>query len=140
MWTPTTRRQHSREGLRYETDLTEAEWALIEPLIPKPRARGRPRVWPVREVMNAIFYVLRGGGAWRLLPTDLRLAQRCIAGLVRGATPVCSRPSITSSSWRTGSGADATHRPVLPCSTVACSRRSFPNTRGPAYHDPQPCR
>jgi hypothetical protein len=31
MWTPTTRRQHSREGLRYETDLTDAEWALIEP-------------------------------------------------------------------------------------------------------------
>ena len=39
MWTPTTRRQHSREGLRYETDLTDAEWALIEPLMPKPCAR-----------------------------------------------------------------------------------------------------
>jgi len=71
MWTPTTRRQHSREGLRYETDLTDAEWALIEPLMPKPLARGRPREWPLREVMNAIFYVLRGGVAWRLLPTDL---------------------------------------------------------------------
>ena len=71
MWTPTTRRQHSRDGLRYETDLTDAEWALIEPLMPKPLARGRPREWPLREVMNAIFYVLRGGVAWRLLPTDL---------------------------------------------------------------------
>ena len=71
MWTPATRRQHSREGLRYETDLTDAEWALIEPLMPKPLARGRPREWPLREVMNAIFYVLRGGVAWRLLPTDL---------------------------------------------------------------------
>ena len=46
-----TRRQHSREGLRYETDLTDAEWALIEPHMPKPRIRGRPREWPLREVV-----------------------------------------------------------------------------------------
>jgi transposase len=71
MWTPATRRQHSRDGLRYETDLTDAEWALIEPLMPEPRQRGRPRAWPLREIVNAIFYVLRGGIAWRLLPTDL---------------------------------------------------------------------
>jgi transposase len=71
MWTPATRRQHSREGLRYETDLTDAEWARIEPHMPKPRIRGRPREWPLREVLNAIFYVLRGGVAWRLLPNDL---------------------------------------------------------------------
>src|SRR5215211_5435281 len=71
MWTPATRRQHSRDGLRYETDLTDAEWALIEPLMPKPLARGRPREWPLREVMNAIFYIPRGGVAWWLLPTDL---------------------------------------------------------------------
>ena len=71
MWTPTTRRQYSRDGLRYETDLTDAEWALIEPLLPEPRARGRPRCWSTREILNAIFYVLRGGIAWRLLPSDL---------------------------------------------------------------------
>jgi transposase len=71
MWTPVTRRQHSREGLRYETDLTDAEWAVIEPFMPKPFPRGRPRAWPAREIMNAIFYVLRGGIAWRLLPRDL---------------------------------------------------------------------
>ena len=59
MWTPTTRRQQSRDGLRYETDLTDAEWALIEPLMPAPKARGRPRAWSLREIMNAIFYVLR---------------------------------------------------------------------------------
>src|SRR5918993_34433 len=43
MWTPATRRQHSRYHLRYETDLTDAEWALIEPLMPTPKLRGRPR-------------------------------------------------------------------------------------------------
>ena len=54
MWTPATRRQHSRDGLRYETDLTDAEWSLIEPLMPAPRERGRPRAWPLREVLNAM--------------------------------------------------------------------------------------
>lgn len=71
MWTPATRRQHSRDHLRYETDLTDTEWALIEPLMPKPKQRGRPWAWPLREILNAIFYVLRGGVAWRLLPNDL---------------------------------------------------------------------
>ncbi len=66
MWTPTTRRQHSRAGLRYETDLTDAEWAVIGPLMPAPAPCGRPPVWTLREVLNAIFYVPRGGIAWRL--------------------------------------------------------------------------
>jgi hypothetical protein len=70
MWTPTTRRRYSRTGLRYASDLTDAEWALIEPLLPAACGRGRPRSWPWREIVDAIFYVLRGGIAWRLLPTD----------------------------------------------------------------------
>ena len=71
MWTPTTRRQHSRARLRYETDLTDTEWAVIAPMMPEPASRGRPPVWTMREVLNAIFYVLRGGIAWRLIPKDL---------------------------------------------------------------------
>ncbi len=71
MWTPTTRRQHSRTGLRYETDLTDAEWAIIERLLPPAATCGRPPAWPMREILNGIFYVLRGGIAWRLLPKDL---------------------------------------------------------------------
>jgi putative transposase len=71
MWSPATRRNYSRNGLRYETDLIDAEWALIKLLLPGPHARGRPRRWPVREILNGIFYVLRGGIAWRLLPSDL---------------------------------------------------------------------
>jgi hypothetical protein len=66
MWTPATRRQHCRDHLRSETDLSDAEWALIEPLTPAPSRHGRPRAWPLREIVNAIFYVLRGGVAWRL--------------------------------------------------------------------------
>ena len=71
MWTPTTRRQHSRAGLRYEADLTDTEWAIIAPLLPDPALCGRPSVWSMREILNGIFYVLRGGIAWRLLPKDL---------------------------------------------------------------------
>jgi putative transposase len=70
MWTPTTRRQHSRDHLRYGSDLTDAEWALIAPFMPAPARTGRPRLWAMREIMNAIFYVLRSGCAWRLLPKD----------------------------------------------------------------------
>jgi putative transposase len=71
MWTPTTRAQHSREGLRYQSDLTDGEWAVIAPHLPGERPTGRPRSWPMREIVNGIFYVMRAGCPWRLLPTDL---------------------------------------------------------------------
>ena len=68
MWTVTTRAQHKRDGLRFASDLTDAEWAVIEPLLPRPPKVGRPPAWPMREIVNAIFYVLRGGIPWRMLP------------------------------------------------------------------------
>lgn len=54
---------------RYPTDLTDAEFAVLEPLFP-PAATGRPRVRPTRDILDAIFYVLRAGCAWRLLPRE----------------------------------------------------------------------
>lgn len=63
MWTVTTRAQHKRDGLRFASDLTDAEWAVVKPLLPPPSAVGRPPEWPMRELVNAIFYVLRGGRA-----------------------------------------------------------------------------
>ncbi|WP_333669505.1 IS5 family transposase [Elioraea tepidiphila] len=68
MWTLATRAQHSRAGLRYASDLTDDEWRLLEPLLPGVPRCGRRRAWPLREIANAIFYVLRAGCAWRLLP------------------------------------------------------------------------
>jgi putative transposase len=56
---------------RYPTDLTDAQWAILEPLIPAPKPGGRPCRWERREIVNGILYVLRAGGAWRLLPHDL---------------------------------------------------------------------
>jgi len=54
----------------YQTDLSDAEWVLIEPHLPVPRAPERPRVHPLREILNAIFYVVKSGCAWRLLPHE----------------------------------------------------------------------
>lgn len=68
MWNPATRRQHSRDHLRYGSDLTDAEWDLLAPMLPPPARTGRPRRWPMREIINAIFYVLRSGCPWRMMP------------------------------------------------------------------------
>jgi transposase len=54
----------------YLTDLTDAEWVCLEGLLPSPENEGRPRVHGLREILNAIFYVVKSGCAWRLLPHD----------------------------------------------------------------------
>ena len=54
----------------YQSDLSDEEWEVIEPHLPVPRAPGRPRLHPLREILDAVFYVVRGGCAWRLLPHD----------------------------------------------------------------------
>ena len=68
MWTATTRAQHKRDRLRFASDTTDAEWAVLAPLLPPPTPEGRPPQWPMREIVDAIFYVLRGGVPWRMLP------------------------------------------------------------------------
>lgn len=55
----------------YPSDLTEAEWLLIEPLLPRRRTRGQPRIHSYRELLDGILYVLREGVKWRALPHDL---------------------------------------------------------------------
>jgi transposase len=70
MWTPTTREQHNRKMQRYQSDLTDEEWRVLAPHLPEPSATGRARSWAMREIVNGIFYVMRAGCAWRLLPTD----------------------------------------------------------------------
>lgn len=55
---------------RYASDLTDDEWAILEPLIPAAKPGGRPRHINRREVVNGIFYLLKTGCQWRMLPTD----------------------------------------------------------------------
>lgn len=59
-----------RKTKRYPTDLTDEEWAKVEPLLPRRSKRGRPREVDLREIMNAIRYLVRTGCGWRMLPTD----------------------------------------------------------------------
>ena len=71
MWKPEHRVAADRSGLRYPSDLTDAEWVLVERLIPPARHGGRRRSVNVREVLNGIFYILWTGCQWKALPKDL---------------------------------------------------------------------
>jgi putative transposase len=100
---------------RYPTDLTEAEWTLLAPLIPAAKRGGRPRTTDMREVVNAIVYVLRGGCQWRLLPTEFPPHQTVYhyfrtwryAGVWSGCTTpcvgICARPRAARESPVRGS-------------------------------------
>jgi putative transposase len=55
----------------YPSDVTDAQWRVLEPLVTPRTRRGRPRLQPLRHILNAIFYLVRSGCAWRLLPCDL---------------------------------------------------------------------
>jgi transposase len=71
MWKSEHRRAADRKALRYPSDLSDAEWALVEPLIRPAKRGGRRRSVNVREVLNGIFYVLSTGCQWSALPKDL---------------------------------------------------------------------
>lgn len=108
-WTEITRGRYRRDGQRYASDLTDAEWALVEPLLPERCRWGRPRVVNLRAVLDGLLYVLATGCQWRALPRDFpprstvqgyfyrwrdgRIWQAIVDQLVRQA--------------RTGSGRDA---------------------------------
>jgi len=69
-WTEITRPNYVRDSLRYASDLTDAEWMLIEPFMPAASARGRPRTTKLRAVVDAILYLDTTGCQWRQLPKD----------------------------------------------------------------------
>ena len=69
-WTETTRPKYLRAGLRYASDLTDAEWLIVAPFMPERSRLGRPREIELRSVVNAILYILATGCQWRALPKD----------------------------------------------------------------------
>ena len=69
-WTKTTRRDYERLGRRYASDATNREWLLIAPLLPAPKAIGRPRTTGHSSVLDAILYMAATGCQWRMLPND----------------------------------------------------------------------
>src|SRR6202051_3290752 len=68
MWTKEHRALYKRSDERYPSDLTDAEWTHLAPLIPPAKPGGRPRGTNMHEAMNAILYILRTGCPWRYLP------------------------------------------------------------------------
>jgi len=71
MWTPENRALYNRDKLRYPSDLTDAEWRHIDPLIPPAKRGGGKRRVDMREVVNGVMYVLSTGCQWRYIPKDL---------------------------------------------------------------------
>ena len=74
MWTTENRRRYDRNRLRYPSDLTDEEWKLVEPLIPPAKRGGDKRTVDIREVVNALMYVLSTGCQWRAIPKGLAAA------------------------------------------------------------------
>jgi transposase len=71
MWNKETRERYKRSMSGYESDLTDEEWAQIEPLIPPAKRGGRPRKTSMRKVVDSLLYVLSTGCQWRAIPKDL---------------------------------------------------------------------
>src|ERR1700676_2259805 len=71
MWTSKNRGRYDRSRLRYPSDLTDEEWALVEPLIAPAKRGGNRRHVVVREVVNGLMYILSTGCQWRAIAKDL---------------------------------------------------------------------
>jgi transposase len=71
MWTDENRARYDRSKLRYPSDLTDEEWALVKPEISRAKRGGNKRTVDIREVVNGLMYVLSTGCQWRAIPKDL---------------------------------------------------------------------
>src|SRR5271168_5084850 len=91
MWTEITRRKYERGGQRYASDVTDAEWALIEPHMPAAKPLGRPREIELRAVLDAILYIARTGCQWRKIDV---LKQAIVSPIVEIALHRCERRKV----------------------------------------------
>ena len=96
VWTSENRGRYDRSHLRYESDLTDEEWAEIEPLIPPAKRGGNKRTVNIREVVNGVMYILSTGCQWHAMPKDLPAKSRpCTTTSTAGATTARSIASMT---------------------------------------------
>src|SRR5262249_41269800 len=112
MWTAKNRGRYDRSKLRYPSDLTDDEWAHVEPLIPPAKRGGNKRHVEVREVMNGIMYILSTGCQWRAIPKICRRAAHFSTISTCRATTARWIASITCFMWRAGSRAN--EKPARP--------------------------
>src|SRR5262249_49905179 len=122
MWKPEHRLAADRSGLRYPSDLTGAEWVIVEPMIPPAKHGGRKRTIDVREILNGIFYVLSTGCQWQALPKDL--PPKSTVGPISICGPGMARwsASITRSMWRSASRRDGRQARPRRLSTARAPR------------------
>jgi len=95
MWTKENRARYDRSRLRYPSDLTDEEWALIEPHIPPAKRGGNKRTVKLREVVNGLMYILSAGCQWRAIPKDLPPRSTLYDYFVCGAGVARSIGSMT---------------------------------------------
>lgn len=98
--------------LMYASDLSEAQWQLLAPLIPAPKPGGRPAKYSRREIVNALLYVLRTGCPWRLLPHDLP-PWKSVYGYF--------------ATWRQNGTLEAIHYRLLVCLRLVSGRPAHPS-------------
>ena len=108
MWTPTTRKQHIRKTSRYQTDVTDQEWEVITCHLPVVSAMGRPRAWPMREIINGIFKDARAADLLQEYEAKIAALERMVGRqaleieFLKGALKSVPRPRSASTSVFTG--------------------------------------
>ena len=106
-WTETARRKYQRDCPRYAIDLTDREWALIEPFIPPPRRFSRPRKTDLREVVNTVLNMASAGCQWKLLPKNFPPISTVQRFFISCATAGCGKRSDSIWPCRRVNGRDA---------------------------------
>ena len=105
MWTNDNRGRYDRSGLRYPSDLTDAEWLIIAPLIPPAKRGGNKRTVLMREVVNGLMHILSTGCQWASLPKDLpprsTVNDYSAAGTMMARSIVSIMRSMSSGHWCT---------------------------------------
>src|SRR5262249_37869923 len=124
MWTEEHRRIYRREGGGYPSDLRDAEWARLEPLIPPAAPGGRPRKTDRRAAGNAILYLLRTGCPWRYLPREsFPPRSTATTSFASSSVMASGRRSGLSCTWPCANGWDARPAHRLRFSTASRSNQ-----------------
>ncbi len=145
MWTNENRGCYDRSTLRYPSDLTDAEWALVGPLIPPAKRGGNKRTVDVRAVVNGLMYVLSTGCQWAALPKDLPARStvngttsgagtrtaRSIASITRSMSSAASKPGVTPARRLRSSTAKASRVPRKGASCRSAGLRRGQEGQGP---------
>ncbi len=103
MWTEITRSKYERKGLGYSSDLSDAEWAMIEPRLPQRSRLGRPPKTEMRSVVNALLYMVRTGCQWRQLPREFPPYTTCSIISTLGVTAACCNQAVNAVRSQDGS-------------------------------------